>query len=259
MRYLTFFFKTIQVQMKNSWARPMFRFTLVVNPILTTIIICEMFKSSGRIDFGVYIILGSSLMSLWTNICFSSIGDINRERMMGTLPYLYVSLVNFNVIIVAKMIANIILSLLSVIITIMFSYLLYGVTVSIDNPLWILISIFITIISFSIISMFVAYTMLLTRKTQLYMNLVDIPVVILSGFVFPITILPTQLQLLSNILLPTWAVKLMREVLTEGMSSVIYDYILMIIPMILIYLTLTLILWKFVNYKIKRSASLEVF
>ena len=259
MRYLQLFFKTIYIQMKSSWARPMFRFTLLINPILTTIMICEIFINSGRENFSVYIILGSSLMSLWTNICFSSVGDINRERRMGILPYLYTSPANFNVVIIAKMLGNITLSMLSVIITIVFSYLFYGVKLSIAHPWWLLLSILIAIISFSIISILVSYVMLLTRKTSLYMNLIDTPIIILSGFAFPVTILPESLQILSYLLLPTWVVKLITEILTQGITSLVSTYIIIVFLMMLCYMIVTYFLWKVVKTKVKKTASLEVF
>ena len=65
---------TMLLQMKQSFVRPMFRFCLLANPVLNTILVCEMFRNSGRTDFAAYAVLGAGLMGLWGCICFSSAG-----------------------------------------------------------------------------------------------------------------------------------------------------------------------------------------
>ena len=67
---------TMMLQMKQSFVRPMFKFCLIANPILNTILLYEMFRNSGQENFASYVILGSGLMAIWGCICFSSAGDI---------------------------------------------------------------------------------------------------------------------------------------------------------------------------------------
>jgi len=100
---------TMLLQMKQSYARNMFRFCLIANPILNTILLYEMFKNSGQENFTSYVILGSGLMAVWGCICFSSAGDINRERSMGTLRILFVAPVKFSSIILGKILVPFIL------------------------------------------------------------------------------------------------------------------------------------------------------
>ena len=63
---------TMILQMKQSFARPMFRFCLIANPILNTILLYEMFRESGATNYMAYVTLGAGLMGLWGCICFSS-------------------------------------------------------------------------------------------------------------------------------------------------------------------------------------------
>ena len=71
---LSILLSTMRVQMKQSFARPMFRFCLLANPILNTILLYEMYRGSGEDNFMAYVVLGSGLMGLWGCICFSSDG-----------------------------------------------------------------------------------------------------------------------------------------------------------------------------------------
>lgn len=49
---------TMVLQMKQSFARPMFRFCLIANPILNTILLYEMYRNSGEQNFLAYVVLG---------------------------------------------------------------------------------------------------------------------------------------------------------------------------------------------------------
>lgn len=51
--------------MKNSLVRPMFLFCLIVNPIMNTVFLYEMFLNSEQVNFLAYIISSSGLMALW--------------------------------------------------------------------------------------------------------------------------------------------------------------------------------------------------
>ena len=86
---------TMILQMKQSYARNMFRFCLIANPILNTILLYEMFRNSGQENFASYVVLGSGLMAIWGCICFSSAGDINRERGIGTLRVIFAAPAGF--------------------------------------------------------------------------------------------------------------------------------------------------------------------
>ena len=104
---------TLRLQMKNSFVRPMFRFCLIINPVANTVIIYEMFRNSGQDNFGTYVILGAGLMAIWSCICFSSAGDISRERWHGTLAMIFVAPAGFQLIIFGKILGNTLLSLLT--------------------------------------------------------------------------------------------------------------------------------------------------
>ena len=47
---------SIRVQMKQSFVRPMFRFCLLANPVLNTILLYEMYRNSGEDNFMAYVV-----------------------------------------------------------------------------------------------------------------------------------------------------------------------------------------------------------
>lgn len=250
---------TIKIQMKNSWARPMFRFTLLASPMLNTVLIYEMFRHSGQSDAASYIILGSGLMGLWSSICFSSIGDIARDRYMGVLPFLFTSPSNYNVLIVAKTISNTLLASLTLVVSWLTAGLLFRLTLVIPHPIVFGGALLVTIIGFVAISIPISYLMLLSRKTGLYMNVLDIPVTLLCGFVFPLSVLPRWTQPLSQALVPTWSTRLLHLALQPTIDwSALRTVLAWNGSLILLYVGLTVVFWHAIQLRVRRNATLEV-
>lgn len=201
---------TMVLQMKQSFVRPMYQFCLIVSPILNTVLLYEMFRNSGNEDFASYVILGSGLMSLWSCICFSSAGDINRERFSGTLVLIFAAPAGFPAIVLGKILGNTILSLVSILISMATALVLYQAPLQLESPGYFLIALVGMIGSFVVISSVIACLLTLSRRTTLYMNCIEIPFILLCGMSFPIDVLPDWLQMVSRCLAPTWSVELMR-------------------------------------------------
>ena len=201
---------TMLLQMKQSFVRPMFRFCLLANPVLNTILVCEMFRNSGRTDFAAYAVLGAGLMGLWGCICFSSAGDLNRERYMGTLSLLFAVPAPVETVLWGKILGNTLLSLGTLLLAWLTAGVLYGTWAIPARPGWLLLALVVTILCFLQVSVLTAWLLTLSRKTTLYMNCLELPVVFLCGFVVPVEELPAWLQAISNLLPPTWVVRLLR-------------------------------------------------
>lgn len=254
---MTVIFDSMCVQMKQTFARNMYRFCMFIQPFTFTIILAEMYKNSSQNNFTAYVILGSGLMSLWGCICFSSAGDINRERYNQTLSLIFVSPSDFRYILLGKIIGNTILSVTSFVLTILYASIVYRMPVSIRNlPLFVL-SFLLTVVCFIVISLFVAYLLTLSRRTQLFMNCIDIPLTLICGFAFPVELLPQWMQHIAFALPLTWAVKLMRQ-------SVLGNYIdfkknlfaLFITTMLFVLLSASS--YKIIKQQIKINGSLEM-
>lgn len=250
---------TMKLQMKKALVRPMYRFCLIANPIVNTILLYEMFLNSGQENFGTYVILGAGLMGLWGCICFSSAGDINRERWEGTLSLIFVAPSGFDWIIDGKILGNTLLSFLSFAISFVTARLLFGVTAEIAHPVWFLAALVLAVITFSIISKLIAYLLTLSRKTTLYMNCIELPIVFLCGFVVPVEIFPAWLRGISAVLPPTWAVKLLRLAVSENAEAEAFiRNTLVLIGLNVLYVAASHYLVRRMEKQIRIRASLEV-
>lgn len=250
---------TMILQMKQSFARPMFRFCLIANPILNTILLYEMFRESGATNYMAYVTLGAGLMGLWGCICFSSAGDINRERFSGTLALIFTAPAGFPTIILGKIIGNTIMSLLTMIISLMTSVIFFRIQLQLANPLFFLIALFAAILSFIVISSVIACILTLSRKTELYMNCIEIPIILLCGFAFPVSVLPFGIRIVSYTLAPTYAVELMRMAvwgITD--KAEFFEKLLVLMILTLIYAVISVFLYKKIDRSVRIAATLEV-
>ncbi len=256
--YLQIIVSTMQLQMKQSFARPMFRFCLICNPIVNTIFLYEMFLGKGMDAFLNYVVLGAGLMGIWGCICFSSVGDINRERWSGTLPLIYVAPGGFGFIIFGKILGNTVMSLLTFVLSYVTAGVISGHWLFIKNIGIFCLSMLMMVICFLVVSLCFAYIMMLSRKTELYMNLIEIPLVFICGFTFPTEILPVWAQGISNALAPTWAVRMLRMSVGEVVLAEYVQCFGMLVVELVVLVVFTVGLYYWMDKRIRIRATLEV-
>ena len=250
---------TMVLQMKQSFVRPMYRFCLIFSPILNTVLLYEMFRNSGNADFASYVILGSGLMSLWSCICFSSAGDINRERFSGTLALIFAAPAGFPAIILGKILGNTLLSMVSIMISMVTAFAFYQAPLHLASPGYFLIALVGMVGSFVVISSVIACLLTLSRRTTLYMNCIEIPFILLCGMSFPIDVLPGWLQMISRCLAPTWAVELLRMTVSGVLDTAVFWRNFMIMTALSAVLAVfSAWLYKVIDHAVRIHATLEV-
>lgn len=250
---------TMNIQIKHSFVRPMYRFCLIVNPISNTILLYYMFRNSQMSDFMTYVIVGAGLSSLWECICFSSIGDINRERWYGTLSIIFCAPAGFNLIVLGKIIGNTVLSMGSLVITVLTAKILFGASIQMVNVLGFILAFLLAICTFVVISQVFAYLLTLSRKTTLYMNCLSIPISLVCGFVIPVELFPKWILPLSYSLPMTWVVLLIRGAFNADFTGKEYLFCLIILTIeIIIYTIAFRLLYRIIERQVKIKASLEL-
>jgi len=250
---------TMLLQMKQSFVRPMYRFCLIISPILNVILLYEMFRNSGHENFASYVILGSGLMSLWSCICFSSAGDINRERSSGTLALIFAAPAGFPAIILGKILGNTLLSMVSLVISLATALIIYRSPLTLTSPGYFAVALAGMICSFVVISSVIACLLTLSRRTRLYMNCIEIPFIMLCGMSFPVDILPAWMQCISRCLAPTWAIELLRmSVDGVGDKMLFWQNFAIMTTLSVVLALFSAWLYRIIDRQVRISAALEV-
>jgi len=245
------------LQMKQTFARNMFKYCMFVAPILSTIILGEMYRNASQEDFIAFVALGSGLWNLWGAIAFSSAGDINRERYSNTLSVIFSALADFRLIWLGKIFGNTILSMCSFFISVIFAMALYRIPVQVYSWGLLAVAFTLTIICFIVISVFVAYLLTLSRRTTLFMNCLEFPFILICGFAFPVEMLPGPVMYLSYIFPPTWAVKLLRSSIAAGAPDYLYILTWLLVTTVG-FVLLSSVLYKFIFKQVKVLGTLDM-
>lgn len=169
---------------------------------------------------GVIIILICALM---TSV------SITREKEYGTMEVLLVSPMKPLLIIFSKMIPYLTISIINLTTILLLSYFMLGVPIA---------GSLLLVIAISLIYIFVSLSLGLLISTVVEKQVVALlisgaglmmPVVYLSGMMFPIESMPLVLQWVSNIIPAKWFIIAMRNVMIKGLgvSSVIKEVIIL--------------------------------
>ncbi len=250
---------SILLQIKQSWARPMYRFCIVIQPCLYIIMTYMMFKVSAIKNFMSFVVLGTGMLTLWSSIAFSSAGDIDRERRMGTLKNIMSTPTDYRIIIFSKTLGNTLLGSLPMVIIFVITAIFFKDLFYLANPILFIISFFEMIVSFMAISLIFAALFTLSRKTRIFMNCMEFPIYILCGFLIPIENLPQWIRWLSWALSPTWAVKIIIMTI-EGVNNIKEYIVISIILLILtiVYFISAYIILGLVEKRVRITATMEI-
>lgn len=204
-------FSTLRLQMKLTFARATFRFVVLVQPMVYATISYMMFRQSLADSFMAYVVLGTGLATLWSTIVFSSAGDIERERFYGNLELLSISPVPLKTTIYGKILGNTLLGLFSMAYSFLFVRVVYRVPLVIPSAGRFALALALSVLCLVSLSAVMAGCFTLSRNSRGLMNGLEFPVYILSGVMFPITMLPSWAHPLSYAVGMTWVVGGLRS------------------------------------------------
>lgn len=247
------------LQIKQSFSRSMFKFVIVIAPIFFGLTMGFVYMNKPPEYFVSYVMIGTATTTMWSSISFSSAGDIERERYMGALEQIFNSPQSFYFIMLGKVIGNTILGVASMIFSFIYVSVLFRVPIEMKNPGTALLIFLVTILSYEMIAMMLSGLLAISRQTRTLMNCMDFPVFILTGSVFPISILPEGIRWLAYLLSPTYGIHLFRMCIkgvTWNGEFLVYGGGLLLTTMI--YAVLSVWLYRFVDKKARIDATLEV-
>jgi ABC-2 type transport system permease protein len=233
-------------------------FGILVQPLIIAALALFMLKDTGA-SAAMFVVVGSGLSGLWTGLVFVSGNSITTERWQGTLETLVGVPTPFEVILFGKNLANVTLSLLSMIASYLLAALLFGYTLSLDQPLLFFVSLLLSLLGFISFGLTFAPAFVMYRSVQQFQNTMEYPVFILAGFLFPVLLLPNWTMPISYLLPPYWAAVALHGTSTQNAPL---EQTLFAWGMILVFSTLDLFvasrLFKVMLYKARVDATLDV-
>lgn len=246
------------MQAKERATNQFFVGTLFILPIIFTLLSVGTYLYGGKGNFGLFAVIGAGMMGVWNANLWTSGRIVEGERRGGTLSMLIASPTPFPIILVGKSLSNAFASLISLVVTFATGLIAFRLELDIANPVAFIISLLLTLISMTCFGLVLGSAFVLTRNAGDFMEAANYPIFILSGLMFPLTILPTWLKPLSSILAPTWG-----NLALGASAGLIADnpwvIDLYLIGLSLAYLLIARVLFKQVEFLVRRDGSMEVF
>ena len=143
---------------------------------------------------------------------------IVREKELGTMEILLVSPMQPWLVVISKVIPYFIISLINVATILILSVFVLGLPI--EGSLFLLIASTIIYIFCALSLGILISTVTETQQAAMLISLLGLmlPVVMLSGYAFPISNMPTILQILSNLVPAKWYIIIVKNVMIKGIG-----------------------------------------
>lgn len=234
-------------------------FYRIAIPLINLIYYCFIAKNSFNTDHLTYWVIGNSML-MCNYTCVLSIGSsFESERHYGRLKWLIASPYSRIATVIQKGLFFIFESIATVIMCIAFGSFLFGVDFSNVNLGLFTLVLFAGILAATCFGLFLSIFSLLFDSMHLILNLVSVSMMILCGANFPISNLPQAVQYISYCLPFTRSIEAANMLFGNVNKSHLLTLVGQELCVGLAYLLLCIILFKTIEKRAIRKATLEIF
>lgn len=171
--------------------------------------------------------------------------SITREKELGTMEVLLVSPLNSFQVIIGKVFPYIFLSIINAAVILILGFFVFGMPIQGSLLLLVLESVLfiITALSLGIL----ISTLSNSQQTAMMLSLMGLmlPVIILSGFIFPLSSMPLALQIISNIIPAKWFIIIIKAIMLKGAGiEIVWKETLILLGMTVFFIALSIKKYK---------------
>lgn len=234
-------------------------FTVFIQPLLVALLGLWMLQDKGP-DYGIYIVVGSGMAGLWSSLVFMSGNAVNVERWFGTLETLVGVPTPLAAIVFGKNLAHVIQSLISMVFCYILASAVFGYPLAVEMPGAFIVSVFAVVLSFICFGLVISPIFVLNPQVAAFQNGIEFPVYVVSGFLFPIAMLPVWTVPISYALPTYWAARAMHAAAraSEPMGSIVLSWLVLLVTSGAYVVIGSLLFRKFIT-RAKEKATLDAF
>ncbi len=220
----------------------------VIYPLFFTTSILLIFRTSTDPQQTMLIaLIGSAVMAVWSATSNRSAHLLQVERRIGTLELLVASPARFIIVLLPITLSMATIGLISLLTTLIYGRFIFGVVLRIERPGLFVLAILVTVLAIGMLGLVLSLASVRYRGAWALGAALELPVWIICGFLFPVSVLPAWVRPLSWVFAPTWGMNAIRATATGG--SVSADLIICF-GLLLMYAVLAILL----SDKVLRSA-----
>lgn len=233
-------------------------FTILLQPLVIAVLAMWILGVRGS-ENAIFVVIGSGMTGLWSSLLFMGGNSIRWERWTGTLELLIGQPTHMSLIVYGKNLAVVFQSLGSMLASYSLAAVLFRAPVQVAQPIAFVVSLVLTVPSFVCFGLVIAPIFLMNPQIEHWQNAMEFPVYMLSGFLFPIALLPGWTTPLSYLLTPYWAARALHGTSsgTAATSETLLCWAMMIL-MGVVYLFVSRRLMDIMLRKARADATLRM-
>ena len=182
-----------------------------LQPLIFATIAFYMFKAGRQPGTLLYVALGAGMMGIWSSTLFGSGGALQWNRWQGTLELLVASPPPFIVVLLPLTLATSVTGAYALLSTLFWGRVFFGVPLHLVHPLSFLVAVPAAVVSLGLMGLLMASSFILYRHANALSNLLEYPVWVATGLLFPLALLPGWVTPLSWLLAPRWGIDAIRH------------------------------------------------
>ncbi|MGE4274599.1 MAG: ABC transporter permease [Candidatus Methanomethylophilaceae archaeon] len=243
----------------NFIADPQWIIPSIIAPFIFTIVALMIYNdSSGPVVLQA--VLGGGVLGMWGNTLYSSGWSISYDRYNGTLEPLMISPTHMMDVIAGRAVWHTIIGLSNAVLVFVVAEIMFETSLTLENPVLFFLVLVITLFSLAAIGLIFSAFFVLTRTSSVLMSSLEFPIYVVSGALFPVSILPAWASWISLGLAPSWGVEAMRSVAFGGfVTSDLLTDVGMMVLLIAIYLVLAAGLFRKIERNVRNHGSMGRF
>ena len=171
--------------------------------------------------------------------------SITREKELGTMEILLVSPIKPFQVIIGKVFPYIFLSIINATIILLLGFFVFKMPI--EGSLFLLAFESVLFIISALSLGILISTVSNSQQTAMMISLFGLmlPVIILSGFIFPISSMPLPMQVISNIIPAKWFIIIIKAIMLKGATlNIIWKETLILIGMTVLFIVLSIKKYK---------------
>jgi len=239
MKPLRVFATGFVLHFKNLSASPFMVVTAAVWPLVYATLAFLMFRATHQAPSLLYAALGAAVMGIWSTTATSAGGAVQQQRNWKVLELLVAAPSPLILVLAPITVAIAGIGVYSIVTTLLWGRLLFGVPFHVLHPALFLVSIPAAVLSIGLRGLVLASTLVLYREASAFSQMLEYPVWMITGMLIPLSLLPGWIHPISWVLAPTWG---MRAVRRAALGGSVGTPLLMCVLLTVVYTVLAVVL-----------------
>ena len=216
MKALRVFATGFVLHFKNLSASPFMVVTAAIWPLVYATLAFLMFRATHQAPSLLYAALGAAVMGIWSTTATSAGGAIQQQRNWKVLELLVAAPSPLILVLAPITVAIAGIGVYSIVTTLLWGRLLFGVPFHVLQPALFLVSIPAAVLSIGLLGLVLASVLVLYREASAFSQALEYPVWMITGMLIPLSLLPGWIHPISWALAPTWGMRAVRRAALGG-------------------------------------------